>query len=59
MTSVSSSTKHYNEYLGEDFFELAITSVKRKGGADEEISKVVEDIIIKRVIELFNKGLEI
>jgi len=58
-TAVSSSTRQCKEYSGEGSFELAITSIERKGRGDEEIFEVVDDTTAERAIELLNRGLAI
>jgi len=56
---VSTSTRQCKEFTGEGSFELAVTSIERKGRGDEEIFEVVDDTTAERAIELLNRGLVI
>ena len=58
-TAVSTSTRQCKEFAGEGSFELAVTSIERKGRGDEEIFEVVDDTTAERAIELLNRGLVI
>jgi len=56
-TAVSTSTRQCKEFAGEGSFELAVTSIERKGREDEETFQVVDDTTAERAIELLNRGL--
>jgi len=58
-TAVSTSTRQCKEFTGEGSFELAVTSIERKGRGDEETFEVVDDTTVERAIELLNRGLVI
>jgi len=58
-TAVSTSTRQSKEFTGEGSFELAVTSIERKGRGDEETFEVVDDTMAERAIELLNRGLVI
>jgi len=58
-TAASTSTRQCKEFAVEGSFELAVTSIERKGRGDEEIFEVVDDTTAERVIELLNRGLVI
>jgi len=57
--AVSTSTRQCKEFAGKGSFELAVTSIERKGRGDEEIFEVVDDTTAERAIELLNRGLAI
>jgi len=56
---VSTSTRQCKEFKGEGSFELAVTSIERKGRRDEETFEVEDDTTAERAIELLNRGLVI
>jgi len=58
-TAVSTSTRQCKEFAGEGSFELAVTSIERKGRGDEETFEVMDDTTAERAIELLNRGLVI
>ena len=58
-TAVSTSVRQCKEFSGEGSFELAVTSIERKGRADEEIFEVVDNTRAERAIELLRRGLAI
>ena len=58
-TAASSSTRQCKEYSGEGSFDLAITSIERKGRGDEETFEVVDDTTAERAIKLLSRGLAI
>jgi len=58
-TAVSTSARQYKEFAGEGLFELAVTSIERKGREDKETFEVVDDTTVERAIELLNRGLVI
>jgi len=58
-TAVSSSTRQCKEFASEGSFELAVTSIERKGRGNEETFEVVDDTTAERAIELLNRGLVI
>jgi len=57
--AMSSATRQQAEYDGEGSFEMAVTSLERKGRGDEERFEVVDDNTAERAIELLYKGLAI
>jgi len=52
VTAMFSSTRQFKEYSGEGSFELAVTSIERKGRGDEQRFEVVDDKTAERAIEL-------
>ena len=54
---MSSSTRQCKEYSGKGSFELAVTSIERKGRGDKKTFEVVDDTRAERAIELLNRGL--
>jgi len=49
-TAVSNSTRQCKEFTGEGSFELAVTSIERKGRGDKETFEVVDDTTAERAI---------
>jgi len=45
------------ECLGEGSFELAVTSIQRKGREDKETFEVVDNTMVEMAIEVFRRGL--
>ena len=59
VTAASTSARQCKEFSGEGSFELAVTSIERKGRGDEETFEVVDDTTAERAIKLLNIGLVI
>jgi len=57
--AASTSARQCKEFSGEGSFELAVTSIERKGRGDEETFEVIDDTTAERAIELLNRGLVI
>ena len=57
--AMSTATRRYAKYDGEGSFQMAVTSLERKGTGDEVRFEVVDDNTAERAIELLYRGLAI